>query len=175
MTVKVFEVNKFREKLQSYVCWNERLSDETRDALKTVAGWLDDDSAMKVVSKEEYDKLLARFQHLMKSPYIRSFDNTDFRTGTYKRDIRLAIGPDEKLIEDGLSNCAFCGGEAAIVSKVCDDRDGDFAIENKIICRCGAIMLGGNTVFEINSVGGLECIKDGRHEMIKAWNRRPTK
>lgn len=176
MTIKVFDVTKFQKKLESYVCWNEHLSNETRDTLKTVAGWLNDDACMKAVSMEEYEKLLARFRHLMESPYIRSFDKVDIRTGEYKRDIRLAIGPDEKLMEDGPGSCAFCGGEAEIIAKKGNaDADGDFALENMIVCKsCGAAMHGRNAVWKINAVGGLECVKDGRHELIKAWNRRPT-
>lgn len=176
MTIKVFDVTKFQSKLNSYVCWNEHLSKETIDALKTVASWLNDDACMKVVSMEEHERLLARFRHLMESPYIRSFDQVDIKTGGYKRDIRLAIGPDEKLMEDGLDNCAFCGGKAEIITqKGREDAEGDFALENTIVCKeCGAVMRGRNTVYKINTVGGLECVKDGRHELIKAWNRRPT-
>lgn len=175
MTIKVFDVNKFIGKLNNYMCWNEYLGKEAIEALKTVAGWLNDDACMKVVSMEEHEKLLARFRHLMESPYIRSFDQVDIKTGEYKRDIRLAIGPDEKLMEDGLDNCAFCGGEAKIITrKAPPGDDGDFAMENTIICkRCG-VNMSGRTEYKINTVGGLECVKDGRHKLIKDWNRRPT-
>ena len=175
MTIKAFDVTKFQSKLNSYVCWNEHLSNEAINALKTVNGWLNDDACMKVVSMEEHEKLLARFRHLMESPYIRSFDQVDIKTKEYKRDIRLAIGPDEKLIEDGLDNCAFCGSEAEIITeKGIAGDDGDFVLENTIICkRCG-VNMSGRTEYKINTVGGLECVKDGRHELIKAWNRRPT-
>lgn len=174
MTIKVFDVTKFQSKLNSYICWNEHLSKETIDALKTVNGWINDDACMNVVSMEEHERILARFRHLMESPYIRSFDNVDIKTGEYKRDIRLAIGPDEKLMEDGLGNCAFCGGEAKIITRKSTAGDnGDFALENTVICkRCG-VNMSGRTEYKINAVGGLECIKDGRYELIKAWNRRP--
>lgn len=177
MNIKVFEVDKFMGKLNSYMCWNEDLSDETRNALKTVAGWIKDDACINVVSREEYDRLLARFRHLMQSPYIRSFDKVEIGTGKYTRDIRLAIGPDEKLMEDGLSECAFCGGKGEIVTQPAGLRgEGDYNLENTIICKgCGAVMPGRNTVYKVNTItGGLECIRDGRHELIKAWNRRPT-
>lgn len=175
MTIKVFDVTEFQSKLNSYVCWNEHLSQETIGTLKTVNGWLNDDACMKVVSLEEHEKLHGRFRHLLKSPYIRSFDQVDIKTGEYKRDIRLAIGPDEKLMEDGLDKCPFCGGEAEIITKkgIAGDN-GDFALENTVICkRCG-VNMSGRTEYKINTVGGLECIKDGRYELIKAWNRRPT-
>lgn len=175
MTIKVFDVNKFLGKLNSYMCWNEYLSNETRDSLKTVAGWLNEDACMNMVSTEEHERLLARFRHLMESPYIRSFDLVDIGTGKYKKDIRLAIGPDEKLMEDGLDSCAFCGGKAGIITQKRDaDAGGNFVMENTITCgRCGATMRGKNTVYRINAVGGLEIAEDGRHELIKAWNRRP--
>ena len=175
MTLKVLDVNKFRGKLQSYVNWNEYLGDEARDALKTVAGWLNEDECIPVVLREEYDRLHARFQHLMESQYIRSFDQVELGTGKYRKDIRLAIGPDEKILEEGLSSCAFCGSDAVIISQKSDaGNDGDFAIENTIICKCGAVMRGRKTVYKINTVGGLDCIKDGRNELIKKWNRRPV-
>lgn len=176
MNLKVFDVNKFRGKLQSYVNWNEYLGNEARDALKTVAGWLNEDACIPVVPREEYDRLHARFQHLMESPYIRGFDQVELGTGKYKQDIRLAVGPDEKLMEDGLSGCAFCGGEGELRTMQVESRDeGDYALGNTIICKgCGAVMQGRSTIYKINRItGGLECIKDGRHELIKAWNRRP--
>lgn len=176
MTIKVFDVTKFQSKLNSFMCWNEHLSDEARDALKTVAGWLREDACVNAVSKEEYDRLHARFKHLMESPYIRSFDQVETGKGKYKKDIRLAIGPDEKLMEEGLGSCAFCGGEPMILTnKTSPGAEGDFAVGNTIICkRCGASMRSRDTVWEINTVGGLDCVKDGRHELIKAWNRRTT-
>ena len=39
------------------------------------------------VPRDEYNTLLRRFQHLLKSDFIRSFDKYDPQTGTYKRDI----------------------------------------------------------------------------------------
>ena len=43
-----------------------------------------------VVLRKEHDALLKRFRHLLKSDFIRSFDEYDPRTQTYKRDITEA-------------------------------------------------------------------------------------
>ena len=43
-----------------------------------------------VVSKEQYDGIMRRFQHLIESPYIKSFDEWDKRKNDYKRDIKEA-------------------------------------------------------------------------------------
>lgn len=51
--------------------------------------------APDAVPRDEYDALLRRFQHLLESDYIRSFDAYDPQTGTYKRDISEAV---EKVI-----------------------------------------------------------------------------
>ena len=175
MTIKVYNADRLLGLMQNYVVWNKRLSDEARDVMKTIAGWIREDMALQVVEKEEYDRLLARFNHLMESPYIRSFNLVELGTGKYKRDIRLAIGPDEKLMEEGLLDCAFCGGKANIVAQKVEAENGAaFELSNTIICTCGVAMRGRHSVYKINAVGGLECVKDGRHELIKAWNRRPT-
>ena len=42
------------------------------------------------VPREEYESLLKRFQHLLESDYISSFDEVKLGTGEYKRDIREA-------------------------------------------------------------------------------------
>lgn len=42
------------------------------------------------VPREEHESLLKRFRHLLESDFIRSFDEYDPKTGTYKRDISEA-------------------------------------------------------------------------------------
>ena len=42
------------------------------------------------VPREEHELLLKRFRHLLESDFIRSFDEYDPKTGTYKRDISEA-------------------------------------------------------------------------------------
>jgi hypothetical protein len=41
-----------------------------------------------VDSRKEYELLLKRFRHLLKSDVIRLYDEVDPRTGKYKRDIK---------------------------------------------------------------------------------------
>ena len=43
-----------------------------------------------VVSKEQYDGIMRRFQHLIESPYIKSFDEWDKQKNDYKRNIKEA-------------------------------------------------------------------------------------
>lgn len=43
------------------------------------------------VPREEHELLLKRFRHLLESDFIRSFDEYDPKTGTYKRDISEAM------------------------------------------------------------------------------------
>lgn len=43
------------------------------------------------VPREEHESLLKRFRHLLESDFIRSFDEYDPKTGTYKRDISEAM------------------------------------------------------------------------------------
>lgn len=49
--------------------------------------------AVDAVPAAEHDMLVRRLQHLLDSDYICSFDERDFRTGEYKRDIREATAP----------------------------------------------------------------------------------
>lgn len=53
--------------------------------------------AADVVPRDEYDALLKRFRHLLESDFIRSFDEYDPRTGTYKRDIVEADNVDRAV------------------------------------------------------------------------------
>ena len=46
--------------------------------------------AVDAVLRDEYEALLRRFRHLLKSDFIHSFDEYDPKTGTYKRDIAEA-------------------------------------------------------------------------------------
>lgn len=55
--------------------------------LETVISVVEAVSAINAVPRDEYDALLKRFRHLLQSDFIRSFDEYDRRTGTYKRDI----------------------------------------------------------------------------------------
>ena len=49
------------------------------------------------VSRDEHELLLKRFQHLLESDFIRSFDEYDPMTGTYKRDISEAINVESVI------------------------------------------------------------------------------
>ena len=51
---------------------------------------IDRESTVDAVPRDEYDALLKRFRHLLESDFIRSFDECDPRSGTYKRDITEA-------------------------------------------------------------------------------------
>lgn len=46
--------------------------------------------AADAVPRDEHEALLRRFRHLLQSDFIRSFDEVDPKTGTYKRDISEA-------------------------------------------------------------------------------------
>lgn len=48
------------------------------------------DALLGAVPRDEHESLLKRFQHLLESDFIRSFDEYDPKTGTYKRDISEA-------------------------------------------------------------------------------------
>lgn len=54
--------------------------------------------SVDAVPREQHEALLRRFQHLLESDYIRSFDEVDPRTGTYKRDISEAVAPVDKIV-----------------------------------------------------------------------------
>ena len=53
-------------------------------------GIVKDAPAVDAVPRDEYEALLRRFRHLLQSDFIRSFDEYDPKTGTYKRDIAEA-------------------------------------------------------------------------------------
>ena len=59
---------------------------------------IDREPTVDAVLRDEYDALLRRFQHLLQSDYIRSFDEYDCRTGTYKRDIFDAVAPAVEMV-----------------------------------------------------------------------------
>jgi hypothetical protein len=48
---------------------------------------IDREPTVDAVPRDEHEALLKRFRHLLESDFIRSFDEYDPRTGTYKRDI----------------------------------------------------------------------------------------
>jgi hypothetical protein len=62
--------------------------------LKEIIGVLNDAiqkaPTIDAVPREEHELLLKRFRHLLESDFIRSFDEYDRKTGTYKRDISEA-------------------------------------------------------------------------------------
>lgn len=62
--------------------------------LEEVIGFLNDAiqkaPTVDAVPRDEYESLLKRFRHLLESDFIRSFDEYDPKTGTYKRDISEA-------------------------------------------------------------------------------------
>lgn len=70
--------------------------DDLADMVKFIANALQenrDELLEDAVPAEEHDLLVRRLEHLLESDYIRSFDEKDFMTGWYKRDIREADTP----------------------------------------------------------------------------------
>lgn len=57
-----------------------------------------DAPTVDAVPRDEHEYLLKRFRHLLKSDYIRSFDEVDPNTGEYKRDIKKAVDPTQRII-----------------------------------------------------------------------------
>lgn len=72
----------------------ERIDDKTcrilEGVIRGVQHVIDSAPAVDAVPRGEYDALLRRFQHLLQSDCIRSFDEYDPRTQTYKRNITEA-------------------------------------------------------------------------------------
>lgn len=58
----------------------------TNDVLDSI----DEQPAVDAIPRTEYEQLLKRFQHLLESDFISSFDEVDITTGRYKRDIAEA-------------------------------------------------------------------------------------
>ena len=67
-------------------------------------------AAEGAVPRDEYDALLKRFRHLLESDYIRSFDEYDPRTHTYKRDISEAVEPTRRGEWITIGAKRRCGG-----------------------------------------------------------------
>lgn len=67
-------------------------------------------AAEGAVPHDEYDSLLRRFRHLLESDYIRSFDEYDPRTHTYKRDISEAVEPTRRGEWITIGAKRRCGG-----------------------------------------------------------------
>lgn len=65
----------------------ERLLTEVIGVLNDV---IQNAPTVDAVPREEHESLLKRFRHLLESDFIRSFDEYDPKTGTYKRDISEA-------------------------------------------------------------------------------------
>lgn len=65
----------------------ERLLTEVFGVLNDV---IQNAPTVDAVPREEHDALLKRFRHLLESDFIRSFDEYDPKTGTWKRDISEA-------------------------------------------------------------------------------------
>lgn len=65
----------------------ERLLTEVFGVLNDV---IQNAPTVDAVLRDEYESLLKRFRHLLESDFIRSFDEYDPKTGTWKRDISEA-------------------------------------------------------------------------------------
>lgn len=65
-------------------------NDIAEGAVRAVREHIENWKTVDAVPRVEHERLLCRFQHLLESDYIRSFDEVDWRTGEYKRDIREA-------------------------------------------------------------------------------------
>ena len=102
---KMVEVNRLLHsfKMLGAILLFEQYSDEDiaryeiirdfRDFVNTYIAWLEngaEDGIVDAVPREEYNLLVRRFEHLLESDYIRSFDGVELSTGKYKRDIREA-------------------------------------------------------------------------------------
>lgn len=95
------------------------------------------------VPREEHESLVRRFEHLLESDYIRSFDEVKLGTGEYKRDIREADRENRRgrwINEShGYRNCSECGCEHPIL-----DANG-FHLEDRYCPDCGADMREGGS------------------------------
>lgn len=60
--------------------------------------WLQEQAAMKAEQEREYTAVEKRLRHLLSNKYIASFDEKDFVTGAYKKDITTA-GADPETAE----------------------------------------------------------------------------
>lgn len=74
--------------------------------VKAIRQAIDTLPSVDAVPREEHEALLNRFLHLLESDYIRSFDEVDPRTGTYKRDISEAVAPVDKIVR--CKDCVHC-------------------------------------------------------------------
>lgn len=86
-------------------------------SLSILEGKLADLPTVDAVPQDEYEALLRRFRHLMKSDFIASFDKHDRKTHTYKRDIAEAdnvqiVRHGKWLGTRGDYVCSICGSEA---------------------------------------------------------------
>lgn len=86
--------------------------------------------------KEEHEALLKRFRHLLESDFIRSFDEYDLKTGTYKRDISEAD-------EDKVVRCKDC-----ICSKPMPEERKIYFADGCMVCVMGR----GTPSFDISVV-----------------------
>lgn len=105
-----------------------------RDFANELVAWLEngaDGTAVDAVPREEHESLVRRFEHLLESDYIRSFDEViPLSGGKYKRDIREADLENQRAhwianctcsrclkgirgyaIQSGYVFCPFCGAD----------------------------------------------------------------
>lgn len=104
--------------------------------------------AADAVPAEKYDMLVRRIQHLLESDYICSFDEKDFRTGEYKRDIREATAPVVRC-----RDCKHRGTDYCPMLQEVEDYDEDAGWDYRYVdntdddgyCHMGSKMDGGDT------------------------------
>lgn len=90
--VRLIDANALMERMQrkkSGVA-DKRYTEGFNDAVARFRSMVHSSPTVDAVPRDEYEALLKRFWHLLESDYIRSFDEVDRRTGTYKRDIKEA-------------------------------------------------------------------------------------
>lgn len=91
-------------------CCDVRIASVVEIVAKGFQAMIDSAPTVDAVPRDEYDALLKRFRHLLESDFIRSFDQYDPRTQTYKRDIAEADNVDQVV------RCKHCRawGESAV-------------------------------------------------------------
>lgn len=140
--MRLIDANALMDNIES---WYNRigetmnLSDSIiRNVLSSVMDYINEEETVDAVPLEEHECLLKRFRHLLKSDYIRSFDEVKRGTGEYKRDIKEADRENRhgRWIDEsyGYRNCSECGCEHPIL-----DANG-FHLDDRYCPDCGAKM-----------------------------------